>query len=71
MILAYQLRKEGIQESIVAQILGKHHCTIRHYVEKMETVLNMPGFKAERETWEIFKKKLDEYDSIQDCALQD
>ena len=58
MIIAYQLRKEGVLIADIGRLLGKHHSTILYYLQRMDAVLSTPSYKAERELWEEFEKKL-------------
>lgn len=62
-IAAYQLYKEGLTQTAIGALMGKNHSTIVYYIDRMDIILNLPGYKAERETWQEFKDKLDEYDA--------
>lgn len=63
MIAAYQLREDGLTHAIIGALIGKDHSTVVYYIKRMDAVLHLPGYKAERETWREFKDKLDEYDT--------
>lgn len=57
MFVAQQLYNEGHSELDIARALGRNHSTVHYYREKMNT-LDTPGWEAERELWEKFKKEI-------------
>ncbi len=55
-MVATTLLEEGMTTIQVGQILGKNHATISHYKGLMEVFLSSPGYDAEMELWEKYKK---------------
>lgn len=59
MMVAQALYDGGCIETEVARLLGMTHCTINYYRKKVKIFLECPGYDAERELWELFKKACD------------
>lgn len=60
MMVACQLREEGVSEANVSRLLNKNHVTIRYYQERLKIALTTPGYETERQIWKEFKKRIDE-----------
>lgn len=70
MIASYQLQTEGLTTTMIGSLIGKNHSTVTFYIERMRTALKIPGYEAELEIYEAFKKKLEEYDLAEEEALK-
>ena len=57
-MVAHQLRREGVMASDIGRLLGKDHSTIDFYSKKMEVLLTSPGYEAEREIWARFQTRV-------------
>lgn len=57
MIVCNQLYSEGHTETDIARVMGKNHSTINYYRQRIGS-LYTPGWEAERELWERFKKEI-------------
>ena len=57
MMLAAVLQKEGCNIVQTGRLLGRTHATVIHYND-MFLALFLPGWEAERELWEKFKKEI-------------
>ena len=58
MIVAYQLRQEGVLLSDIGRIFDKDHSTIHFYQDRMKMAVNTPGYDVERKIWEAFRKRI-------------
>ena len=54
-MVAHQLRLEGVMASDIGRLLGKDHSTIDYYSKRMEILLTAPSYGAEREIWAKFQ----------------
>lgn len=52
------LMLEGWSINQIGNVLGWDHSTIVHYRKKFFTFMEAPGYDAERELWEQFKKTI-------------
>ena len=57
MMVAMQLYLEKFREKEIAELLHRDRVSIYHYEERWHA-LYMPGWEAERELWEKFKKAI-------------
>ena len=57
MMVAVVLRNDGFTTKEIGTLLGRDHATILHYQDRW-LALFMPGWEAERELWEKFKKAI-------------
>ena len=57
-MIAHVLIEEGCTFQQTGQLLGRNHSTIVHYEKNMAAYLSSPGYEAERELWEKFKKEI-------------
>ena len=57
-MIAHVLIEEGCTFQQTGQLLGRNHSTIVHYEKNMAAYLSSPGYEAERELWERFKKEI-------------
>lgn len=55
MMVAIVLLNEGCTTMDAAELLQKNHSSISLYKERIK-LLDVPGYKAEKELWEKFKK---------------
>ena len=63
-MVTYCLVREGCKLLDVAQLMQRHHATILYHMQIMDNMLTSPGYKAEKELFKKFKKKIHEYDSV-------
>lgn len=70
MIASYQLQTEGLTTTMIGSLIGKDHSTVIFYIKRMQAVLEVPGYEAELELYNTFKKKLEEYDLAEEEALK-
>ena len=56
--VCYVLLLEGWSEHRIGITVGWDHSTINYYRKRMVEILTLPGFDAERELWEQFKKAI-------------
>lgn len=57
-IMANELYDEGMRDVEIAELMGKHRTTVLFYLGRGVDMLNTPGWEAERELWEKFKKEI-------------
>lgn len=68
-MVTYCLVREGCKLLDAAQLMQRHHATILYHMQIVDNILSSPGYKAEKELFKKFKKKIHEYDSVQDRAF--
>lgn len=56
--VAYRLMQQGFTEHAVGAVMGWDHSTVHHYRRKASTMLNSPGYDAERELWNKFNNSI-------------
>lgn len=57
MMVAMALLHEGCTTMQVAELFGRNHSAVIHYKDRWLGIF-MPGWEAERELWEKFKKAI-------------
>ena len=61
-MIAYQMRLEGDSLPTIGRHLIRHHASVMHMIKMMEDVMTF-RFPVEMGYWDMFKKKLKEYDT--------
>lgn len=70
-MVSYNLIKEGCKLLDTAQLMQRHHATILYHLEMVDNILTSPGYKAEKELFKKFNKKINEYDKNQAGSIED
>ena len=60
-MIAYQMRSEGYSFPTIGKMMVRHHASIIHMVRMMEDALHYQ-FDLEIGYWNLFQKKIEEYD---------
>ena len=60
-MIAYQMRLEGYSFPTIGRHLIRHHASVMHMIKMMDDVMTF-RFPVEMGYWDMFKKKLKEYD---------
>ena len=60
-MIAYQMRSEGYSFPSIGKMMVRHHASIIHMVRMMEDALHYQ-FDLEIGYWNLFQKKIEEYD---------
>lgn len=68
-MVTYCLVHEGCKLLDAAQLMQRHHATILYHLEVVDNILTSPSYKAEKELFKKFKKKINEYDKNKDRAF--
>lgn len=63
MIVANELYSEGCTEPQIGAMLGVRACTVHYYRDRMLNI-GCPGWDAERELFELFKRVIDSDASV-------
>ena len=58
MMIAYVLAEDGASEIAIGKLLGMHHTTIHYYITDRMKQLSLPGWEAENDLWNKFKKAI-------------
>lgn len=58
-MLCYALKLDGWTPMQIGGALNYEHSTIIWYYEKMDSILTIPGYDAERQLWNRYKKRID------------
>lgn len=60
-MIAYQMRSEGYSFPSIGKMMVRHHASVIHMVRMMEDALHFQ-FDLEIGYWNLFQKKIKEYD---------
>ena len=60
-MIAYQMRSEGYSFPSIGKMMVRHHASVIHMVKMMEDALHYQ-FDLEIGYWNLFQKKIEEYD---------
>lgn len=60
-MIAYQMRSEGYSFPSIGKMMVRHHASVIHMVRMMEDALHYQ-FDLEIGYWNLFQKKIEEYD---------
>lgn len=60
-MIAYQMRSEGYSFPSIGKMMVRHHASVIHMVKMMEDALHFQ-FDLEIGYWNLFQKKIKEYD---------
>ena len=57
-MVANALLQDGYTLHAVGTILGVDHATVNHYRKRFQDIESTPGYEAEREIWNRFKRRI-------------
>ena len=60
-MIAYQMRREGYSFPSIGKMMIRHHASVIHIIRMMEDALHFQ-FDLEIGYWNLFQKKIEEYD---------